>query len=1403
MIRRVAALVLLALAATSVPALAQQADLKSTALIGLARTRRDAGDLEDAARYFAEARSLRPLTADQLAEYFWVLRPVSPREALAVARDVLRTTPKLDAIREGAIAGALDLGDESTVQAFAEEGRMLNGSTALWYRRLGESHLRLRHYQQAADAFSQAVRQKDRLPDDSLMLAVSLTAAERYAEAMAAWTTVPRDLIADRADLQRLELQATARAATPVDAAARLDAWLALHPEDRLIRGWAVDAFERAGSLARAFDTLRPLMEVPDAAPWLRRGAALALRLGRRGDAQAAYEGLLASGAATREDKVAYVGLALRGVRDAKALGVLDGLMAGTRGCADQLLPFVERLTGADGTNRILAAARRETCADSIWGQRAVERTVAERRFGEALDTIGLMRRPDAAIVRTRALLLGWTGQNGAAVPALTAVLAGNPADSDVRRALVDAHRALGKAYDAWRVGQPLLDDPNTASAVAELLANVALESDHPDAALEIAKHLSGRETLQELVGRAQLALGHPAAAATTLRTGTTAMLSPAAALALVDAVHAVEGPRAAQLIAASFTASEPGWEDLAIRQLELLRLTNRTADLAAVESRRCAPDTWPCQIAAAEASLAMGAPLDALKRAEELRPTQPSRQRRLDELRASALSAIGQHQQAQPILMRLLLETPDRLALVIEARIGQWMTGQTTAEQVLRLLAQRAAQHVPARTRVAQVLFAQGRASDVLSLLGAPDAPAPTIDARIVLARAFRSGGRLEEALAALGTVALPIDAALLKADLQSATGRRVEAARTLRASIRTDGGTDATWLALAALSDAGNARLDVLREGLSGSPNSASLHLAAATEWLRLGKRDSARAEAELVLKRDPAHREAWMLRADAVTPGDAVEATSVAGRIVRLAPRQPALVLAVADHVAGLVRSTGPELPRRLALAIRDTDRRWFDRGVARLTVARLFAAVEDWTPALASVEAALTEAPEARPAQRLRADILGWSGRHEESLAAYDRYLADVPTDWDAARQRARVAGWAGMYARSVRHYEELLQQRPDDQALRAEASAKRAFFDGRWREAAGAYGDWIARDPESSEARFERAAALKALGDTAGWERSLVDLKVDAGHRLAAEALQQAFDARRPRLSLIGENRSSSGYGGTRLLEIARDGGRMDVTRGRHGAFTFSATWERVRVSTPAAWRTGDYASVGVMTNLSTRTALDGRVGLWTIGHGGVPDSRVAVLWNATDRTSLTAGVEAAPLFDNLQTIELEFVARGPFAQARWMTPSGGVETRIATSTLQDGNRRSELQGSFAHRLPIRGLQVMGWGSLLRNSLPSSIYFSPAQFARVDVGLEYTRTMKPMRFAGDRQKTVRATFLEGTDNRGTLYHHPAVSFELPFSRQFAVSARGDWVRSSAYRETSIYLGLTYTAGTRTP
>ena len=102
------------LGAISAPLMAQDA-LRTPALVGMARVKRDAGDLAASATYWEEARAAHALTASELTEYFWVLTSIDAKTALQVAREVLRTTPTVD--ETGRDAEAADASPAGAIRA--------------------------------------------------------------------------------------------------------------------------------------------------------------------------------------------------------------------------------------------------------------------------------------------------------------------------------------------------------------------------------------------------------------------------------------------------------------------------------------------------------------------------------------------------------------------------------------------------------------------------------------------------------------------------------------------------------------------------------------------------------------------------------------------------------------------------------------------------------------------------------------------------------------------------------------------------------------------------------------------------------------------------------------------------------------------------------------------------------------------------------------------------------------------------------------------------------------------------------------------------------------------------------------------------------------------------------------
>lgn len=1383
------------------PLVAAQDDVQTAALIGLARVSRDAGNPAEAARYFQSARSRRAFTTEELTEYFWVLRTVDPARALSVAGEILRTRPMNDSVREGAIAVAIDCGDETTVLSLAQEGRLLNPGASRWLRRLGESYLRSGRAGEAADQFMLAAGARDGQGEDRLAAAVSLTAAGRYPEAIAAWNRVPATALTDRVDLSRLRLQALAQGAAPPLAAAELDAWLVSHPFDRLVRAWLVDVWERGADLRRAFTAAKVLASDGDVS-WLRRSAELARAAGLHADALRTFGVLLNTSEATRDDRIAYVELALQLGDYAKATTALDRLLVQVRGCDDELFPLLDRLPAATGTDRLSTAVRRAGCADSAWGARVVARLVAEQRHAEALTSIAAMTAPAESLVRLRGLLLQWTGASRAALDALEPFLRLHPDDVEVRLAVVDAHRALAQPYLALEAARPVLAAHDLSPERRVDFARLALEADAPGQALALAEPLTEpavADDVAEVRGRALLTLGRPEDAVRTLDAVAPQRLTGVAAATLLDALAATRGVPAARQRAGDLAARGAGWTEVVARQLVFAQVLGDAEAAAALRTALCATSRSDCIIADAQAQLALEQPLSALRRLDDLGPGPIAAQSLVDDLRALALDGIGEYAQALDIVGRLRTQAPARTVLLTRERILHWRMARDRATLASVVdLAERFPADRTVQLAVARTLSEAGQHQQAVQVLSGADAGGASIDRAVTLADALRATGDLQGALAALADVPLPtVRGAIMKAELQASVLGPAAAIATLREWARRADAPEALFLTWAALEQPGEERLALLREAVGHQPKSGRLTAMLAVEQWRSGDGIAARRTADLALGLDPASPTAWFVAVDATADaGTPAEFQALIGRLRVEVGTRPDLAVTVSDHVAGLVHDPS-SLPARALLGLLGslTDRQ-LPAVERHLAEARLAAAIQDWTIALTALERARRVAPHSSKVLRLRADVLGWSGQHALSVAAYDEYLRMAPDDLDARRQQARVAGWGGRFTEARRLYDALQQAYGSERAVAAEAEAKVAFYDGRWRDAVRAYRTWIELEPDNTEARFEQAEAMRSSGDAVSAERMLADLATRADHRLAAAALAQSRDARRPVVTYVDERRSAAGFEGARLLDLQRQGGRVAFTQGDAGQLTLFAAASQLRAAAAGRTLDGRQGSVGASVAFSPVVSLNGYAGDWAFGARHAPDARLTATWKATDRVAFSAGAAIEPIAENLATLDEGLTARGPFALFRWAPPSGSVDAGISRQRLSDGNARTRINLSSTRIVSerARALRLILWAEATQYAVPSPGYFSPDLFVRADAGLEYTHVLQRARYSGDRQRSVRAAYLEGTDNRGARYHHPALGATLPFGRRFTLNATADWIRSAAYNESSFTLDI---------
>jgi tetratricopeptide (TPR) repeat protein len=605
--------------------------------------------------------------------------------------------------------------------------------------------------------------------------------------------------------------------------------------------------------------------------------------------------------------------------------------------------------------------------------------------------------------------------------------------------------------------------------------------------------------------------------------------------------------------------------------------------------------------------------------------------------------------------------------------------------------------------------------------------------------------------------------------------------------------------FLAWAALTPAGAARLAVLEEGTRRFSTSASLFEQLSIARAAAGDREGSLVAAGRAVAIDVESGEAWFqLLAGTAAGRPAGDLAELIDRFAGVAATRPALAVATADRAASLMRSANDPL-LNAALAWLRVDVADPSLQVSRdLARVRLLAAGQRWFEALEAADHAVHQHPGASSALRLRADVLAWAGRHDDGIAAYDDYLAAVPADIDARRQQARVAGWAGRFADARRYYDALRATRPDDAAIAAEAQAKIAFFEGRWRRAVDAYQRWLDVEPGNSEARFELAEALRAAGDVERADAMLLSLAPDGGHRLAVAARDREAWRRAPSMVMVAEVSSANGYGGQRLLSLRQTGAEMRAAFGAPGRTTFVADAASVWAASRDVTRAGYQLGAGGSQRLSRAAALDARVSLWDVSGPGGPavQASASAAWSPADRWTLQGGAGRELLLENIATIDRRLTATGAFVGAAFESPAASFSIRSGWQRLSDGNRRTRLSVSATRAVSERWKHVRAivWADLLDHARAADAYFAPARFLRVDGGLEYTHLFSQPRFRGDRMDQVAIGYLVGTDSRGTVYQHPSVRLAWEMSSSMALSLRADMIRSRSYNEQSLLVSV---------
>lgn len=138
-------------------------------------------------------------------------------------------------------------------------------------------------------------------------------------------------------------------------------------------------------------------------------------------------------------------------------------------------------------------------------------------------------------------------------------------------------------------------------------------------------------------------------------------------------------------------------------------------------------------------------------------------------------------------------------------------------------------------------------------------------------------------------------------------------------------------------------------------------------------------------------------------------------------------------------------------------------------------------QQYDQALGVLREALARDPQSQDLRWLEAGVLGWSGRHAESVARYEALLAERPGLADEIRlELGRQRLWAGDPRGALRDAETELALHPESpEAARLRALALAHV--GRHARALAAYDELLRREPADVELALDRATVLGWMG----------------------------------------------------------------------------------------------------------------------------------------------------------------------------------------------------------------------------------------------------------------------------------------------------------------------------------
>lgn len=1371
--------------------------VRAEALLGLGRVARDAGRMVDAETHFRESETLRPFDDRLRGEYFWVLVNVDARRAMQLAQGLAMRQAADAPILEKWLTLALERRDEEQIAQAATRALQRYPNTARWPRQLGQSLLRSDQARAAADAFGRAAAAPDGTTGDRAMRALAFERAGDLAAANEAWQQVPDAMRRQRADWWASELRAQTAVRGGAAMAGPLATYVREHPADAGMRAVAIEALASAGQPTRVLALLTPFLQGADSARWRRREGELALQAGDRGRAAEAFSALQASGWATANDQWRLLEVIAPDAPVPDVLARLAALTPPVNPCTGRDLRVAD-LSDKDEVFAWVARSRGEVCP--LPERLALRAARWIRARGMPADAEPLLRRaldtehPSDAVVLALAEHLVARDDAEAADTLLAAQIAGKPdtAAFALVAAQAWARARRGRPAEGWAVVAPRLEGETLTPDARTAWAGLALAAGQLDAAATLAheglQSAADRDARQVLASIAQRR-GQQRQAYQWLAPIANSLTSAVAARSWLDAVAGVYGPAVALEYAHGLPAAARQDIDIA-RQLALWataaglpdEASDHAATVAALDPARGALLALERAVAAGRPGevvtalaplnlsdqadgtirLAVTAALDANAWTAAQRALVEWDARAVDEEWSLAKSA------------QLWLGREGRLPDDVQRRLDARLEGGAASDELL--------------VRRAQADAARGEVAAGLARLGWPalDERDPII-VREAVVGILLAAGRPADVLD------LVSESTMWPAGLLAARARALialnqpDAARRAIVSIPESVRRVDEWRTLSSLA-AEEQRLDLLERAVGLWPDSAALWASLASARQLAGHPVPARDAAGRALALDVHQRDAWLVRLSLAPSSDAERFRELvtAGQTFAAVPET------LLDCAEAAMR---PGLSDPQSVALIDG---WFalpehGRSARSLRIrARLAVATGNWGQAIEAVDAARALEPDDLALRRLETQIHAWSGRHETAADGYRAYLDLAPGDAEAWREYARVLAWTQRAAASQAAYAEAASLAPLP-AIGAEMRTKAALARRAWRLAAREAAMWASLEPDSLDARMDRALALDRSGAVDAAAPLFAGLSLSTALPSDLRDAAARYDlAHRPGAQVQMVSESSRGYGSQRLLEQRVVLARASDLMGRGGRARVYAEGGRGSVGAgDRAWAVTQ-AQAGGDVRLARGWQAAGQLGWIDLGGAaGHATGRVGVAGTPADGLRWSLEAERRPFWENGATVEHGLRADGVSTGLQWLPSSRWlIEGEAKASRLTDGNVRREASGSAALRgsAGARDLQLRSSVMLFGYRDPVPMYFSPDRFVRTDIEGEVRHWFGRPRVDGDLRPSIAAGLGLGVDSRQATYGLGHAALTLPLGGPWALVGEGRWVRASVYESS---------------